>query len=373
MVPPVFPPRSIPPWGPPLDRHVVRAALARAAAWPRHGDGLAELVRNALGAGRGRWVAAPEDALLDALDRLRPGAVLAAPAWGASRWAAPLAAREVRWMEPARHRLDPDKTRVAEAIAAGANAVLLAPVAGDCASLLGVADLCRAKEVTLLVDGRASAGGRVLDGPPTHRADLALAPPDGEPAPGACGGAVLLGDPGPSDPPTRSLKHPAKLALDSLRTEPRLRRLVQTSDAPCPCAEAAPPWAFAAAAARLQQAETRASQRARHGRALRRIISHVEGIDLPPDPVGVQSAGGALGMLVERRREVVAHLDAHGLPSLQSALGWLAPGRSRGPLATQVSEQALLLPLLPFYRPTDLDWVGETLRRATLRAVPEGL
>lgn len=371
MVPPVFPPRSIPPWGPPLDRHVVRAALAKGAAWPRSGDGLARLVGEALGRATGRWVAEPERALLDALDRLRPGAVLAAPSWGRSGWGDALGSRDVRWMEPARHRLDPDKARVAEAIAAGATAVLLAPVAGDCAALLGVADLCARKDVLLLVDGRAAAGGRVLDGPPTHRADLALTPPDGEPAPGPCGGAILLGDPGPSDPPRGTVELPARLAVNSLRTEPRLRRLVRTSDVPCPCTEGAPTWAFAAAAARLQQAETRASQRARHGRSLRRIISHVEGIDLPADPPGVQSAGGAVGMLVARRDEVVAHLSTHGLPSLQGALGWLAPPAARGPLATQAAEQALLLPLLPFYRPVDLDWIGETLRRATLRTVPE--
>ncbi|MCO4770391.1 MAG: hypothetical protein KDA24_10205 [Deltaproteobacteria bacterium] len=376
----MFHPRSIPPWSPPLDRLVIRAALARGAAWPRTAEGLAAAVATAVGREDtpAQWVASPETALLRALDARFPDAVLAAPAWGRTSFAAPLEGRDVVWMEPARLRLDPGASEVAAAIDAGATAVLLSPVAGDCTSLLGVDDLCERRGVALVVDARAASGGRVLDGSPASLGTLTLASVDGEPGPAPCPGAVLLGadaatnePPGPGPSPSWSLA--ARLLADSLQFEPRVRRLWDPPRADrllSRSAGPAPGWAFAAAAARLQQSAARASQRARHSRTLSSLVRHIQGVALPTDPTGVQSAGGAIGLRIAHRDAVRSALSVAGVSPVPPG-GWLAPDGRRGPRATEVQETALLLPLLPFYLPRDLDFIGEALRRAALRSVPD--
>lgn len=373
----MFRPRSIPPWSPPLDRLVIRAALAKDASWPRTGVEIAQAVARAAGreGTSAQWVPHPEAALIAAVDAARPGARVAAPAWGASQYGTLLEGRDVVWMEPARHRLDPGRSEVVAALDAGADAILLAPVAGDCTSLLGVSDLCATRSALLAVDARSASGGRVLDGSPAAVGNLALATVDGEPGPAPCPGAVLFGAPDlPLDGAEKPTGHALALLRDSLRAEPRLRRLWNPQGGESLRARvggAAPTWAFAAAAARLQQAGPRASQRARHARALRRIISHIEGVDLPSDPPGIQSAGGTLGLLVKHRDAIARRLATAGVPTLSGGLGWLAPGGQRPKRAEAVAEKALLLPLLPFYRPRDLDFVGEELRRAALRASDE--
>jgi hypothetical protein len=325
--------------------------------------------------GDAHWTLEPERALVAALRaRLPAHAVLAAPAWGLEAYADLLEGLDVRWMEPAHHRLDPGRSEIAAALDQGATGVLLAPVAGDCASLLGVAELCARRGAVLALDARASAGGRVLDGAPGTLGDLTVVPVDGEPGPAPCPGAFLIGaEPGAPREAAASRLHAAALVRASVRAEPRLRALWRPTqpDGPVPRSTHAPSWAFAGAAARLQQSATRASQRARHGRTLRRSLSFIEGVDLPPDPTGVQSAGGALGLLVAHRDEVRRRLAGMGISTLDGG-GWLAPTAGRAGRAAAVAEQALLLPLLPFYRPRDLDHIGECLRRAALKAATPG-
>lgn len=372
-MPAVFSPRSIPAFSPPLDRLVVRAALAKEAAWPRTGPGLAHAVTDAIGRpdATAQWVAEPAASLLGALrERIGPDALIAAPAWGCAGLAS-LPDGPVHWMQPAHHRLDPGKSQVAEALAAGARAIVLAPVAGDCAGLLGIAELCRAHDALFVLDARGSAGGRVLDGSPALLGDLTLASLDGEPGPSPCPGAILFGAPQVSNgrPGMSPGSHAVDLLRDSLRSEPRLHRLLRPPrrDPRSRAHGPAPSWAFAAAAARLQQSALRASQRARHGKVLRDSIQWIEGVDLPLDPPGVQSAGGTLGLLVEHRDDVADRLAALGVPSSVGGL-WLAPPGAREGRAALVAARALSLPLLPFYRPVDLDFIGECLRKAALGA-----
>lgn len=371
----MFSPRSIPPWSPPLDRLVIRAALAKGATWPRTPQALAELVATSVSRSgeTASWAPDPEVALMDAVQaRVGLDATIAAPAWGRSSFAAPLDrwTRQV-WIEPALHHLDPGLAEVTAALDAGADVVLLAPLAGDCGSLLGIADLCARRGAIFALDARASSGGRVLDGPPGGLGDLTLVAVDGEPGPAPCPGAILLG----ADRAVRGsgVVVPGlalRLLRDSLRMEPRLRRLIRPPGedrTPAPDDGSAPSWAYAAAAARLQQSGTRASQRARHARVLRSSISWIEGVDLPDEPTGVQSAGGSIGLLMQHRDGVLARLTRAGV-GVTVGGAWLAPAGARTTRAEAVAAQALLLPLLPFFRPKDLDFMGEALRRAALKA-----
>lgn len=353
---------------------MVRAALARGAAWPRSGPALARLVAETAGRDpdQARWEPHPEVALVAALRR--PGLVLAAPAWGVAAFAESLADLDIRWMPPAPGRLDPGVEQVTAALDAGANAVLLAPVAGDCAAIHPVAQLCAERGVPFALDARMASGGRVLDGAPGAWGDPVLLAVHGEPGPAPCPGAVLVSSahvaPVANGVASAStLGHGLALLRDAVRAEPRLRRLVRRrSDTVRSAQEGdAPDWAFAAAAARLQQSADRASQRARHGKTLRSNIAHVEGITVLEEPIGVQSASCVLPLLAENRDAVADALTNAGIPTLQMLGGWLAPERARP--ATDVPERALLLPLHPFYRPDDLVRIGETLRRAALGAL----
>lgn len=344
---------------------MIRAAFATRAAWPRSAEALAHQVAEAHGRADAphAWVPYGGPALIDALRSKATGPV-AAPAWGHAAYGPLLT--DARWMPPARRRLDPGPSEVAAALADGASAVLLAPVGGDVVGLREVADLCRRKGVPLALDVRFAAGGRVLDGPPGALGDLALVSVDGEPGPAPCPGAVLLGAAPPSPAPGTGA--PVALLRDALRVDPRLRRILgppQRDTSLAPQEGAAPPWAFAAAAARLQQSAHRASQRARHAGVLRKNLSHVEGVLLPDEPRGAQSAGGALGLRVQGRDAVAERLAAAGIPTLARG-GWLAPEGARDTASEALAAEALFLPLLPFYRPRDLDHLGEQLRRAAL-------
>lgn len=375
----MLPPRSIPAFAPPLDRLVVRAALAQRAEWPRSGEALARLV----GAAAQRdpehasWVPDPEAALVAALAAQRDGPpVVACPEWGVEAFAAPLgrAADRLIYMPPAAGRMDPGPAEVRRALDDGATAVLLAPVAGDCVGIQAIAALCADRGVTLALDARMASGGRVLDGPPGAWGDPTLLAVHGEPGPAPCPGAVLLAS--RSTPPQEvranggSFRLALRLLHDSLRSEPRLRRLLgpSASAAPTRTDLSAPSWAFAAAAARLQQSADRASQRARHGRTLRSNIAYVDGMAVLDEPPGVQSASCVLPLLSAHRDAVAAALDAAGIPTLQAIAGWLAPAAERSDPAADVAARALFLPLHPFYRPQDLVAIGEALRRAALGA-----
>jgi dTDP-4-amino-4,6-dideoxygalactose transaminase len=280
---------------------------------------------------------------------------------------------DVHWMEPARGRLDPGAGEVAEALDAGAKAVLLAPIAGDGMALPDAQKLCRARGVLLMVDARASVGTRILDGGPERYGDLVLLPPDGEPTPGACGGAILSGDGNGSDmdrPGALGIRHAIQALAQSVRDEPRLRRWF-ASTAPTvrrPERSGRPPrWAVAAAGARLLQARFRADQRARHAQVMRINFGNLPAVELIFDPSGFQSAGAALPLLAQGRDAIVAALAEQGVPTRGDLGGWLAPEGPRGPRATDVAERVLLVPLHPFYRPVDIEAIGERLRRATLR------
>ncbi len=377
-------PRSVPARPPAFDREVLRAAAfgGRGGPWPRTLHELGAEVAAHFDRGAGRWVAEPEAALLlVALDRL-PGAgpagpPLAAPAWGPPAFAEVLRRfHQVHWMEPASGRLDPGPSEVAQALDEGARAVLLAPVAGDATSLPDAARLCRDHSALLLVDARASVGTRVLDGGPERYGDVVLLPPDGEPSRGVCGGAILCGDGGPRDdeqgrPGPLGVRAALSALAESIRDEPRLRRWLGTPKSPtAPGADAAarpPGWAVAAAAARLRQARHRADQRARHAQVMRINFGNLPAIEIVPDPPGFQSAGAALPLLARGRDGVVAALAEQGIPCRGDLGGWLAPEGERGPRAEEVADRALLVPLHPFYRPLDIEAIGERLRRATLR------
>lgn len=350
---------------------MVRAALARGAAWPRTGADLAALVAAACGRVDAHWVPHPEDALIQALKGRTHGPI-AAPAWGVAAFAAPLG-DSVVWMPPAPGRLDPGPDEVAAALDAGATAVLHAPVAGDCATVHAIATLCSERGVPLALDARMASGGRVLDGPPGAWGDVALLAVHGEPGPAPCPGAVLVGAATAAAngvDSASSLGHSLALLRDAVGSEPRVRRISRSPGCTTVRARqegAAPSWAFAAAAARLQQSAERASQRARHARTLRANLAHVEGVTVIEEPTGVQSASCVLPLLADHRDAIAAHLAEAGIPTLQTLGGWLSRD-DRPDRATHVAEHALLLPLHPFYRPDDLVFIGEELRRGALRA-----
>ncbi len=376
----VFRSRSIPARPPDFDREVLRAALFshRGGPWPRTAEALAESVSRAFGRPDGRWVRAPEEALVAALLDRMPGAgpvgpLLAAPAWGPPRFREVLhRLHRVRWMPPAPGRLDPGPDEVIAALDAGAEAVLIAPVAGDCAGLPEAAAACERADALLLLDARTSVGSRLLDGGPERHGDLLLLPVDGEPVPSPCPGAILCGD-GVDDRdrlgPLR-VRHAVRRLIASVRDEPRLRRLVDLPRPPPPAIDAPlpPPWSVAAASARLAQAPLRAEQRARHAQRLRVNLGNIAGVELIPDPPGFQAAGGACGLLAVHRDRVAATLAARGVPTLSELGGWLAPIGARPSTSTRVDEQALLVPLHPFFSDGDIDSIGEALRRAALAA-----
>ncbi len=378
---PVLPPRSIPAFAPPLDRLVVRAALARGAHWPRSGPDLAGEVATAAqrDPSQASWVPHPEEALVAALRSHTDGElVIACPSWGVAAFAEPLERHADRliFLAPAPGRLDPGLAQVEAALQAGATAVLLAPVAGDCTGIQPIAALCAGRGVPLALDARMNSGGRVLDGPPGAWGDPTLLAVHGEPGPAPCPGAILVSS-RPPQPAPNGVASPAALDLalslvrDSLRSEPRLRRLLGPG-APASLAPrqgAAPAWAFAAAGARLQQAADRASQRARHGRTLRHNIAHIEGMSVIDEAPGVQSASCVLPILTRNRDAVAAWLARAGLPTLHGLAGWLAPEGGRSAEAEDVAARALFLPLHPFYRAQDLVSIGEALRRAALASL----
>ena len=374
----MFRSRSIPARPPAFDREVLRAALFshRGGSWPRTPAALARLVGDRADRPEARWVRRPEEALLEALlDRLpgdRPaGPLLAAPAWGPPRFTEVLQRlHQIRWMPPAEGRLDPGPEEAIAALDDGAEAVLLAPVAGDCQALPEVAAACRRADALLLLDARTCVGSRLLDVGPERFGDLLLLPVDGEPVPSPCPGAILCGA-GADDqdrPGPLRLRHGVTCLASSLQDEPRLRRLLDLPrppglplDSPQP-----PPWAVAAASVRLAQAALRADQRALHAQRLRVNLGNIAGVGLVPDLPGFQAAGGAFPALTRNRDRVSARLLDRGVPTLPGLGGWLAPPGERDPASTRVAEEALLLPLHPFFSRWDIDTIGEALRRAAL-------
>ncbi len=373
--PTMLAPRAIPAFAPAFDRQVLRAALARGGPWPREPAALASEVCEAFGRAPGRWSAAPEAAVLMELATLRPGLVLAAPAFGRPPWAGPLAGVEVIWMDPAHGRVDPGISEVAAALQAGANAVLLTPVAGDPSALPEISELCRRKGVPLALDSRASHGSRALDRCPEQLGDITVLAPHGEPDPSPCPGAILAGvAPEATGAGPRELRWALTCLRRSLSDEPRLARwtgrVEPGSWSPPP---AAPPrWALAAASARLRQASGRADQRAWHARDFRVNTSNIPAVDVLPDARGCVSAGAVVATLARQRDEVAALLIAAGLPPVPGCAALLAPGGSRSEHATRVSERFLAIPLHPFLRPADKARLAEGLRTASLRANGDG-
>lgn len=368
--------RSIPARPPAFDRDVLRAVVfsSPGGPWPRTAASLAALVGASHGRPDARWVARPEEALLKAAAAALgdPAAPIAAPSWGRTSLAGPLGhLPRVRWMPPEPGRLDPDAAAVESALSEGARAVLLAPVAGDCSAVPAAAEACKARGALLLLDARASSGSRLLDAPPERFGDLLLLPVDGEPVPSCCPGAILCGA---GSEPAFDREGPARpgLALASLAAsladEPRLRRVLDLPSAsrrevglPLP-----PPWAVAAASVRLQQSSARATQRALHARLLRANLDNLAGVDVVRDPPGFQSAGGVLALLVRRRDDVASALARRGIPALHETAAWLAPPESRDLAALRVAEEALFLPLHPFYERADVEAICERLRSAAL-------
>ncbi len=307
--------------------------------------------------------------------------MVAAPAWTRPGYREALAASfsEVFWLEPALGRLDPGPEEIAEAIEAGAKAVLCAPVAGDCSALPAIEELCARRGVVFALDGRASVGSRVGELGPERFADLVLLPADGEPVPSLLSAAVLFGhrdrlDRAGRPRTTLRMSIPAALRLvaDTLRYEPRLRLLwsgpSEQSPAPGLAQGRVPRWYFAAAQARLFQSNERWAQRARHVRDLHLHSSHLPGSSSIEDPAGSLAAGASFPLRVTDARLVrrkLAELGVHCVPGLAD---WVAPQGARGPRARQLADGVLFLPLHPFYRPDDMGFLTEALRRAVLRS-----
>jgi hypothetical protein len=153
---------SIAAYPPSLDRESIRAALVGRAPWPITADQLAALVSDAIGRPDGRWVASPEEALLQAFLTRSGGGGPAGPKFAAPALGRPgyrkLLKRfpQTRWMEPAPGQLDPGADEIAAAIEWGAQAILLTPISGNCAGLAHAAQLCGSAGALLLVDARAA-------------------------------------------------------------------------------------------------------------------------------------------------------------------------------------------------------------------------
>ncbi|MEE2828998.1 MAG: hypothetical protein VX498_07410 [Myxococcota bacterium] len=378
----MLPPRSISAFPPSLDRESIRAALVTGGPWPSTAEELVAAVCEQIGRDNGRWVAKPEEALLEEL-LIRTGGggpagpKIAAPALGRSGYQAILRRfRQIHWMEPGEGSLDPGPAEIAQAVDWGAQAVLLAPITGNCAGLTNAAQLCGDAGALLVVDARAAMGTRILESGPESYGDLCLVPVDCEPAPSPCPGAILFGASGQSKPTGRG-PNGYRWALQVLRRclgdEPRLRRLgfapVGKPSRPAqPLFHAPPPWSVAVAFVRLGHAHDRASQRAHHARALLQNCGNLPAVHLIPDEVGLQSAGGSFPMLARERDAVAEALLTFGVETVPEAFEWLAPPELRGPRAQKLAEELLLLPLHPFYRAKDIDTIAEALRRATARA-----
>lgn len=375
----MLPPRSIAAHAPALDRQVLRAIANPGGPWSRRPQDLAQQVAALLGRPPGRWVGDPESALLAVLGGPVPRLHLAMPTLGRAAYAriTRLTDAQIHWMEPARGRLDPGPSEVAEALAAGVHAVLLAPLAGDCSALPEAARLCADRGARLALDARASMAARVLDGGPAVWGDVCLVPVDAEGGPSPCAGAILLGE-APGDPAPAGGLQPAlflRTLAAALRDEPHLRRLLAptTRQTPPPEAQRPPPaWAVAAASVRATQAQQRNAQRARHARTLGVHCAHLPAVRVPPGLAAHQSTGLAVPLLAQGRDEIVRALRALGLEPVLDLAAWLAPPESRGERAQSVANELLALPLHPFYRPRDIDWLAERLRQATLRVNGDG-
>ena len=380
----VLKPKSVTAHAPGLDRKVLRAIADRTGVWARTTSELAEAASHHYERNHLHWVPAPEDALcLSLLSMLQqPDTPIAVPAWG--RRALGESARRhfpsIVWMDPKEGRLDPGEVEIKRALKQGAGALLLAPVAGDCSALVAAEKWCSKADIPFAVDARSSMGSRTPAGGPATFGDIILLPVDGDPGPSACPGA-FLGTPEPlsngaplSGPgPAAALAQAVSALATSVRDEPRLRRLwPSTTGAPARSpgnlSSAPPGWACAAAHARLEEAEVRASQRGRHARSLRDHCGNLPAVTLVDESHGCPVTGGTFPLLAQSAREVAGFLQQEGLPTVSELGGWLAPEGERSERARQLDERALLLPLHPYFRPRDLRWMGEVLRRATLRA-----
>ena len=351
------------------------------APWPTRADQLAEQVCTIIGRPNGRWVAEPEEALLQAFLTRSGGGGPAGP-----KIAAPAVGRpgykklldrfpQIHWMEPARDQLDPGPLEIAEALDWGAQAILLTPVSGNCSGLASAAQLCGKAGALLLVDARAAMGTRILESGPEAFGDLCLVPVDCEPVPSPCPGAILFGasgSPEPAVPGPTGYSWAIHTLHRSLRDEPRLRRVrppaTATPSVPhTPKFTAPPPWALAVATVRMRKAASRASQRAHHIRALIQNCGNVPAVRVVLDEPGIQSAGGSFPLFAQGRDEIVRVLLEQGVEAVPEAFEFLAPPKARGERATILGSQLLLLPLHPFFGAKDIDAIAEALRRATVR------
>ena len=378
----MFRSRSIAAYPPSLDRESIRAALVRQAPWPTSAEKLAEEVCSIIGRPDGRWVAKPEEALLQALLTRTGGGgpagpKIAAPALGRPGYRKLLERfRQVHWMEPAAGQIDPGMEEIAEALDWGAQAVLLTPISGNCSGLANAAQLCGEAGALLMVDARAAMGTRILESGPESFGDICLVPVDCEPNPSPCPGAILFGAPGLAEPtpaPPNAYTWALQTLVRSLRDEPRLRRLLAPGGQlperrpRLPRFEAPPLWAMAVATVRMRQAASRASQRAHHVRALAQHCGNVPAVRIVLDEPGVQSAGGTFPMMAQGRDEMLPLLAECGIEAVPDGFEFIAPIEGRGDRATVLGSQLLLLPLHPFYGPRDIDAIAEALRRATVR------
>ncbi len=379
----VLRPRSIPALTPPLDRDVISAVLARASRWARTPGELCIAASNHYGRMLPRWAPQPEQNLCEALREAlgEKAGPIAAPAWSRPgyREVLPSHFSEILWMDPAEGRLDPGADEIADAIHAGAVAVLYAPIVGDCSELPKIERLCRDSDVLLALDARASVGSRVHELGPEDFGDLLLLPADGEPVPSLFSGAVIFGcrnrasfQRRPRTTLRRSLPLALRLVARTVRYEPRLRTLwsgpKKAASAPHLDPDKAPRWAFAAAQARLFQSSQRWSQRARHVRSLHLHCSHLPGSSSIDDQSGSVTAGAAYPLLVADAELVSRKLQALGVQCVPGLAGWLAPKAMRGRRAQKVAAEAIFLPLHPFYRPEDMGFLSEAVRRAVLRS-----
>jgi len=379
----VLKPKSVTAYAPGLDRKVLRAIADRRGAWARTTATLALAAAEHYGRSHLHWVRAPEDALCAALLDLsrEPKAPVALPAWGrpALGKAALRYFSNILWLDPKEGRLDPGESEIKRALDQGVGAMLLGPVTGDCSSLVAARKWCAGASVPLAVDARASMGSRTPDGGPAVFGDLTLLPVDGDTGPSACPGA-FLGTPEPmangthasSPGPVVALTSALTALAHSVRDEPRLHRLwAGPPGAPRDLSanpDGAPPgWACAAAHARLADADARASQRGRHARSLREHCGNVPAMELVDESHGFPVTGAAFPLLSQSAGEIANLLRSEGLPTGPGLGGWLAPETERTDRARQLAERVLLLPLHPYFRPEDLRWIGELLRRATLR------
>jgi len=357
--------------------------MQRRGRWARTPGELTIAVADHFGRILGRWAPRPEHALCDAMAEAlgKGGGPVAVASWSRPGYREVLGQTfsDILWMEPAEGRLDPGEREVRMAIEAGARAILLAPIAGDCSALPKIKEACAEAGVLFALDARASVGSRILEYGPERFGDLLLVPADGEPAPSLFNGAVLFGSRQRSKLPPRprttlfnSLPLALRLLAHSLCFEPRLRSLWRgprkPASVPTVDPHMAPRWAFAAAEARLQQSSHRWTQRARHVRALHLHCSHLPGTSSLPDPKGSLTAGAAFPVLVPDADLVRRNLSKMGVQCVPGLADWLAPKGMRGPIAEQLAEEALFLPLHPFYRSEDMGFLNEALRRAVLRS-----